>query len=332
MAERVVDDLELVEVDEDDRECLARALGAGQGVREAVLEQDAVGEAGKGVVQGLVAQLVLGALTLDGAAEDVADRLQEVDVVVVEAVRLGGVRGEHAEGLTVGVGDDHAHAADDSVGAQLGGVQARLVGDVADDDGNAGREGEAGLGQGAAHAALVAPAGGGDLMKLAGAGEVLQQAGEGDVEALGGALDGGDEEILDRRAGEGEGAERGDLRLLGGAATGVELALAALADVLHLGDQVEQLAVGVVDGRDAQRHPDVTAVGVQVALLAADRRDRAVDEGVEGLIAALDVIGVGDVREPAADQLVLGVAEHVAQGAVDLDPLPVGAGEGHADR
>ena len=56
VAERVVDLLEAVEVDEQQRGGLAAALGRGQRGLHAVVEQRAVGEVGQVVVQGLVAQ------------------------------------------------------------------------------------------------------------------------------------------------------------------------------------------------------------------------------------------------------------------------------------
>ena len=54
MAERVVDLLEAVEVEHEQGDLLARAAVTGQGLREAVLEQGAIGEAGELVVERLV--------------------------------------------------------------------------------------------------------------------------------------------------------------------------------------------------------------------------------------------------------------------------------------
>ena len=59
MAERVVDGLEVVEVDEEDRHLVLVAAQALERVRHAILEQQAVGQAGQRVVEGLPAQLVL---------------------------------------------------------------------------------------------------------------------------------------------------------------------------------------------------------------------------------------------------------------------------------
>jgi hypothetical protein len=51
--ERVVDDLEPVEVAEEDGEDVAGALGACQRVRQAIDEQEAVRQSGEGVVRRL---------------------------------------------------------------------------------------------------------------------------------------------------------------------------------------------------------------------------------------------------------------------------------------
>ena len=84
MAEAVVDQLEVVEVDEGhggDRR--VGPADPGQGVLDAIEEQGPVGQPGEGVVEGLVPQLVL-----EGAPPgDVADREDDaVDVGVVEQV------------------------------------------------------------------------------------------------------------------------------------------------------------------------------------------------------------------------------------------------------
>jgi hypothetical protein len=60
MAEGVVDELEAVEVDEQDRDAAAAALGAAEGVVEAVEEQRAVWQPGEGVVERLVGEARLG--------------------------------------------------------------------------------------------------------------------------------------------------------------------------------------------------------------------------------------------------------------------------------
>ena len=85
VAEAVVDGLEVVEVDEDDRQPVVLAPRAGDGVAHALAEQRAVGEVGHRVVERLVGELLLERLALAdvAAVEDDA-----ADVLVVEQVRV----------------------------------------------------------------------------------------------------------------------------------------------------------------------------------------------------------------------------------------------------
>ena len=68
VTETVVDELEAVEVEEQDRDVALGAFGARQRVREAVDEQQAVGEVGEVVVQRLVRERLLGALAVGDVA------------------------------------------------------------------------------------------------------------------------------------------------------------------------------------------------------------------------------------------------------------------------
>src|SRR6185295_5593995 len=98
VAHGVVDELEAVEVEEEDAEeavlLAARVLDA---VAEAVDEERAVGEAGEGVVQGVVDELLLGELALGGV----------------------GLRADHAVGAAAAVADGEAAAEDPAVAAVL---------------------------------------------------------------------------------------------------------------------------------------------------------------------------------------------------------------------
>ncbi len=88
VAERVVDVLEVVEVEEQDCDTLARALRERQCVLDAVAEQAAVGEQGERVVEGELAQLLLERLAL----ADVAEVEREAgDCRVVEQVAADGL-------------------------------------------------------------------------------------------------------------------------------------------------------------------------------------------------------------------------------------------------
>ena len=81
MAEAVVDGLEVVEVDEHDRDQRAAADGRAERVRDAVGEEGAVGKIGDRVVERLMRELVLEGLALADVAAVEHDPL---DVLVVE--------------------------------------------------------------------------------------------------------------------------------------------------------------------------------------------------------------------------------------------------------
>ena len=89
VAEAVVDGLEVVEVEEDDRQAELLAPGAGDRVAHALVEQRAVGQVGDRVVEGLVGELLLEGLALAHVAaveDDAADRgvLEQVGVQDLE--------------------------------------------------------------------------------------------------------------------------------------------------------------------------------------------------------------------------------------------------------
>src|SRR5436190_22488273 len=106
----------------------------------------------------------------------------------------------------------------------------------------------------------------------------------------------------------------------------------ALGDVLDLGDEVQGPTVLVAHDRDRQQDPDDRTLLGEVALLHLVRRAVAVDELVDVGEVGVEVVGVGDVREGQFLQLVLAVADQVAQRAVDLEEAPVEPDQGHADR
>ena len=60
VAERVVEHLQVVDVEEEQREAAALRVGARDRVAEALEQQGAVGQAGERVVQGVVADALLG--------------------------------------------------------------------------------------------------------------------------------------------------------------------------------------------------------------------------------------------------------------------------------
>ena len=83
VAEAVVDRLEVVEVDEHDRDQRAAADGRTEGVRDAVGEERAVGEVGDRIVERLMRELVLEGLAL---ADVAAVEDDPADVLVLRAV------------------------------------------------------------------------------------------------------------------------------------------------------------------------------------------------------------------------------------------------------
>ena len=85
VAEAVVDQLEVVEIEEQDRAQRLLAPEAGQRVLEPVDEQHPVGQAGQRVVHGPVADGVLDRLALERIGQHVGQRLEEVDVAGGEA-------------------------------------------------------------------------------------------------------------------------------------------------------------------------------------------------------------------------------------------------------
>ena len=85
VAEAVVDGLELVEVDEHDRDRRSGALGAGERMLDTIREERPVGEVRHGVVEGLVGELLLEHLAL---ADVAAVQDDSAHVLVGEQVRV----------------------------------------------------------------------------------------------------------------------------------------------------------------------------------------------------------------------------------------------------
>ena len=70
MAERVIDELEAVEVEHQHREFMRLAVRLGNRLGDAVIEQQAVRQAGECIVRGQVPQLAVGRLESAGAIGD----------------------------------------------------------------------------------------------------------------------------------------------------------------------------------------------------------------------------------------------------------------------
>ena len=98
VAERVVDRLEAVDVEQQHGHAEAEARGAAEGVLDAVEEQRAVGQAGERVVQRLVAHDRLRALAVERRGQQVGDRLQPLALLAGERADRGRVHADDAEG------------------------------------------------------------------------------------------------------------------------------------------------------------------------------------------------------------------------------------------
>ena len=109
VSEAVVDRLEVVEVDEDHAHRRLLARRPGERVLDAVGEQRPVGEAGDGIVERLVGELVLEELALADVAAVEHDAL---DVLVVQQVGVPDLELEPLAGAAAQAALDHARAAD----------------------------------------------------------------------------------------------------------------------------------------------------------------------------------------------------------------------------
>jgi hypothetical protein len=107
--ERVVDELEAVEVEEEDGGRRSASSAVVQGERETIHEQRAIRQPGERVVQRLALDLLLGAATLYGVGEHVRGGLQEGDLVRSEPGRSQDAH--RAEGGVVWA-DGHVQALD----------------------------------------------------------------------------------------------------------------------------------------------------------------------------------------------------------------------------
>ena len=326
VAQAVVDDLELVEIDEEDGERRAGPLRAGQRVRQAVEEERPVGQPGERVVQRLVAQVVDGALAADGAAEDTGQRPHEPHVLVAEAARDAGVDAQDAERLPADVGHHHGDAGAHAERTQPRRVEARLGVRVLDHDrlGALQRVTGQGVAQGGPDPPALAPARDGHGAQALGLRLELEQRGERDAEPVGRALHRGGEERLEVVAVDGERAEDGEVLLLDGAPV-------APGDVLDLEDEVLRAPGGVVDARRAQDQVERLGVRVHAALLALDHRHGAAEEPAHVRVQALVVIGMDALDDRAAGELRGFDAEERRESGIDLEPATVEADYGEAD-
>ena len=109
------------------------------------------------------------------------------------------------------------------------------------------------------------------------------------------------------------------------------LVAAALGDVLHLAEEVQRQAVGVVHQRRAQGDPHDLALVVEEAHLAADGRRVALEHALVLVAFGLAVLRVQERAERAALEVGALVAGDLAQRAVRAQQAAVGARDRHAD-
>ena len=315
VAERVVDGLEAVEVDEHHRGLLAVAVGQRERLLQAVLQQAPVGQAGERVVVGEVLGARVGLLQLDGALGDRA--LERVARGLGQRPRLvlGGdvlVAPDPLLLLVAGVDAAAARAADE--GAAVAAPERRLV------LVGAARRG----------VAVGAPAG---RLPLLLAGEQHraalpdQLAGPGADHVLEEAV----AALDDAGAHEGD-ADRGvveDQLLLGEGALHALLGGALLRDV---GEQPDVAALGPagLHRAPADAAPEARAVLAAQVLLARVRH-AAVEVLVDLPDLAELLLGEVVVARRAADDLARRVAEQLLVAPVAAHRLALAA-EGDADR
>jgi hypothetical protein len=126
VAEAVVDELEPVEVEEQDRDGGVAPRRVVEGESKAVDEQYAVRQARERVVQGLASRLLFGAAAFERLGEDVRGRFEEGELVGGQ--RRGGFRELHLTVPCLARADrDH-----DAVESLVPGLQDASVGGGAD--------------------------------------------------------------------------------------------------------------------------------------------------------------------------------------------------------
>ena len=112
----------------------------------------------------------------------------------------------------------------------------------------------------------------------------------------------------------------------------VVLGLLALGDVLHVSDEVERLRLATADEEGTQVRPDRLAAFVPESNFGLIEIHLGVGHLLEGILDLHQVIKVRDLAGGEGEQLLLGVAEHIAQGPVHAQPVVVEPDESHADR
>jgi hypothetical protein len=237
VTQAVVDELELVEVEEEDRDRGAAAGRHREGVLEAIEEEVAIRQSGERVVQGLVLGPLLCAPPLDRVGEDVGDRLHEVNVPLGEVAGAARAGADHAEGVVFALDQDDRRAPHALALLEFGLLEAGLGAPVVHGNGSAGRQRHADLRTGPGHDLLsdhlLWQAFGGNEEQPVLVGQQLHHAPVVDAEDRGEDPPALPAELVDVGSFKSKLAEAGDLALL----AGLQQArlLAALAGGCRLG-------------------------------------------------------------------------------------------------
>ena len=110
MTERVVHELEAVEIEEQHGNAGAASLALDECELQPFDEERAVRQTCQRIVQSLVADLLFRAVPADGIREDVRDRLEEAHLVQPEATLVARCDAERSEGPVAAVDRNHDHA------------------------------------------------------------------------------------------------------------------------------------------------------------------------------------------------------------------------------
>jgi hypothetical protein len=326
VAEGVVDRLEVVQVDEHHGGAPRAPRRLGQRPGDVVQEQVPVGQPGQRVVQRLVADAGLRTAAGDRVGQDVRCRLQEVEVLAGERPRPRGVGAEDAHRVLQGA-DDRRRARHDPVAAQepAAGEHVGAAVELVHHHGPVGLQRRARMRPVPRDAGGVdevgRPAHGGPHDEAVLARGELEDLDERDVEGVGDELGGTGEEVGDGHALQRALPEPGDGGLLDRPAAELLLGPLAVGDVddLRLHEQAVVQRGGPEADLDGKLRPVLAqgeevppgahgpAVRVAAVVARAPARARAGSAGDQLLDAA-------------ADELVVGVAEHPQRcGIDDLD-------------
>jgi hypothetical protein len=104
------------------------------------------------------------------------------------------------------------------------------------------------------------------------------------------------------------------------------------ADVLYLHHEITRRACAIPHERHAEQRPDGATTFVVEAFLHSVPIDLSGKRLPDALQIGLEIVNVGDTLKIIGQQLVLVVAEKLAQGGVDFQKAAIRCDERHSDR